>query len=118
MKVVIFSNYGGRIPKLLKRFVKPNGVNWRCGEIVSFIEQAAVNVNVLQGTEANVHVVAYQQVENQSLYLFTEEKLTVTIIDVDVTRPWTIATYDGAEYIQYLDYVVVNEDINYCKYKN
>jgi hypothetical protein len=50
--------------------------------------------------------------------LFTEEKLTVTIIDVDVTRPWTIATYDGAEYIQYLDYVVVNEDINYCKYKN
>lgn len=41
-----------------------------------------------------------------------------TILEVDTSRPWKIENYDGAEYVQYLDYVVINEDINYCDYKD
>lgn len=40
---------------------------------------------------------------------------TVYIIDVDTSRPWTIMEYDADEYIQYLDYEVVDENVNYCK---
>ena len=43
---------------------------------------------------------------------------TLAIVDVDITRPWTIDSYDGKEYIKYLDYDVVNEDINYCKWRD
>ena len=38
--------------------------------------------------------------------------------EVDTSRPWTIENYDGGEYVQYLDYVVLHEDINYCEYKD
>lgn len=40
-----------------------------------------------------------------------------TIAEVDTSRPWKIENYDGAEYIQYLDYEVKHKDINYCDYK-
>lgn len=45
---------------------------------------------------------------NHSLYAIQE---------VDTSRPWTIASYDGREYIQYLDYDVVDESMNYCELK-
>ena len=37
------------------------------------------------------------------------------IVDVDISRPWCIKEYDGAEYIQYLDYTIVNKELNYGK---
>jgi hypothetical protein len=41
----------------------------------------------------------------------------ISIVEVDTSRPWKIENYDGAEYIQYLDYEVKHKDINYCDYK-
>jgi hypothetical protein len=43
------------------------------------------------------------------------------IIEVDTSRPWTIEVdNDGSNYIQYLDYQIIDSDTNYCKlnYKN
>ena len=40
------------------------------------------------------------------------------IKEVDTSRPWTILDYDGSEYVQYLDYNIIDKDLNYCKYIN
>lgn len=41
----------------------------------------------------------------------------VSIVEVNISRPWTIKDYDGAESISYLDYNVVMPEINYCELK-
>ncbi|MBO5712035.1 MAG: hypothetical protein J6R47_04280 [Acholeplasmatales bacterium] len=41
----------------------------------------------------------------------------IMLVDVDTSRPWTILEYDGSEYIQYLDFNVVDAESNYCKLK-
>ena len=117
MKVLIFNSYGGRIPSLIKPFVQ-KGIKWRSGEVITFIEQAAVNPCGMVPHSIKTKVVKYY-VSNAArvTYLFNEEKITCEIVDVDTSRPWTISTYDGAEYVQYLDYNVVDETINYCEYK-
>ena len=51
----------------------------------------------------------------KSIYNNTLEPFT--IVEVDTSRPWKIENYDGAEYIQYLDYEIKYKDINYCDYK-
>ena len=40
------------------------------------------------------------------------------IKDVDILRPWTIQEYDGYEYIQYMDYKIIDEKLNYGKFKS
>ena len=57
--------------------------------------------------------------DNQ-FYFYNENSKYIhpfSIVEVDTSRPWKIEEYDGAEYIQYLDYIVINEEINYCDYK-
>ena len=57
---------------------------------------------------------------NNQFYFYNENSEYLhpfSIVEVDSSRPWKIEEYDGAEYIQYLDYVVINEEINYCDYK-
>ena len=40
------------------------------------------------------------------------------IVDVDITRPWCIEEYDGAEYIEYLDDVIcLDKELNFYEKK-
>jgi hypothetical protein len=55
------------------------------------------------------------RVNNTDIYRY--EHNLYSIQEVDMSRPWTIASYDGLEYIQYLDYDVVDESMNYCELK-
>ena len=41
----------------------------------------------------------------------------VCIKEVDTSDYWTIEDYDNAEYIRYLKFEVINEDINYVRWK-
>ncbi|MDD4779108.1 MAG: hypothetical protein PHT02_00695 [Tissierellia bacterium] len=34
---------------------------------------------------------------------------------VDISKPWTIRDYDGAEGIKYLTYKIINKELNYCE---
>ena len=42
---------------------------------------------------------------------------SLEIVEVDISRPWTIEEYDGAEYIKYLDYEITNKELNYGRNK-
>ena len=115
MKVVILNNWGGRIPKMLKPYTN-NGNNWRWGKVVSFIETNAVNANGLDPHNIQTNVICYPGTDaNSRTYLFKNENLIVSVVDVDTTRPWTILTYDGAEYVQYLDYDYIDKHVNFCE---
>ena len=52
---------------------------------------------------------------NESVYEYNKQ--FYYIFDVDTTRPWRITDYDGLEYVQYLDYTVIDEELNYCELK-
>ena len=50
-------------------------------------------------------------------FIYEYNKGFYYIVEVDTTRPWRITDYDGLEYVQYLDYVVIDKELNYCELK-
>lgn len=47
--------------------------------------------------------------------MFKVDKHIIMLVEVDTSRPWTILDYDGSEYIQYLDYNIIDKEANYCE---
>ena len=115
MKVVILNNWGGSVPKMLKPYAH-GGNSWRWGSVIQFIETNAVNANQLDSNQINAKVICYPGVDkNSKTYLFKEDNVILNIVDVDTSRPWSIETYDGAEYVQYLDFSYIDKNINFCE---
>ena len=102
MKIVLFKNYGSTQfdAELKEKFKKCNFPQNRI-ELVSYVEEKGEIVC----KSGNGY---YYRIANN--YYFVEE--------VDVTRPWTMLEYDGSEYIQYLDYQIVDDKVMYCKLPN
>jgi hypothetical protein len=72
-------------------------------KLISWIKEMYV------GNDAELFEYEYQGTSIDNGYII--------IVAVDESRPWTIAegTDGSGEYIQYLDYEVINEELNYCK---
>lgn len=114
MKVILLSSYGGRIPSELKTHFFGNDDSWRWGNLVGHIEAMAIPAEAKNSQDASV--VQYAgAVPGIQTYLFRTDNIVISIVDVDISRPWTICKYDGAEYIQYLDYQVVFSEIGFCR---
>lgn len=134
MKVLLFIGYEAEFPtKEMQKIMDKSDFPYdRMGEIIDFIEKNAEIVNdfsasTLLGTKksigqlycANANVYACCTYSHKHSFFGTKYPVTtMQIADVDTTRPWCIDIYDGKEYIKYLDYDVVNEDINYCKWRD
>ena len=115
MKVVILNNWGGTVPKMLKPYAN-GGNSWRWGSEIQFIETNAVNADHLDINPINAKVICYPGADKHSkTYLFKEDNVILNIVDVDTSRPWCIEKYDGAEYVQYLDYDIIDKKINFCE---
>ena len=113
MKIVLLNNYGGRIPRALIPDIAGKDVSWRWGNIIDKIERMAVAAE--NPSSETAKVVRYFGADAKTkTYLFRDENITVSIVDVDIRRPWTIVQYDGAEIVQYLDYTVISKAMNYC----
>lgn len=41
----------------------------------------------------------------------------LTVVEVDTSRPWYIENYDNAEGIQYVEYEVIDANLNFVKMK-
>ncbi|WPS85382.1 hypothetical protein SMD22_01770 (plasmid) [Brevibacillus halotolerans] len=59
-----------------------------------------------------------EKVQNQFNFAFLgkEKYQYLSLQEVDITKPWTITNSDGSESIQYMSYVVIDTELNYCKY--
>ena len=100
MKIALFIDYGpNNITKELMEEIRKHPFP-RCRvNIVSFIQK---NGKLVDETR-NVYELGC------SLY---------EVKDIDISRPWTIEEYDGSEYVQYMDYKIIDEKLNYGKFKS
>ena len=125
MKVLIFHQgvfmfLNSKIQQLLSQKIFPEN---RTGDIIKYIED---NIIVCKDTNNIIELIKNNPnnfIHIQGDYYASWDKIYKTIAlfkiqEVDITRPWTIQEYDGSEYIQYLDYNIVNTDMNYCVYKD
>lgn len=104
LKVLLFANYGLQtitdktVKGMLTKNCKPKN---RTGKIVELLEK--------QG-----EIISHQ---NGGYWIKTYDEFYF-IAEVDTSRPWTILEYDGAEYVQYLDYSIIDKNLNYCEFSN
>ncbi|MFO1442848.1 hypothetical protein KDN24_06420 [Bacillus sp. Bva_UNVM-123] len=104
VKVILSKNHGFFEPnREYQELLRKKGMSWwelkaRTDlEIIGFIEQNRLgNINVFQ--------------VGKEYYQYA------SIVEIDTTKPWTIEEYDGAEYIKYIEYEVLDEKLNYCKF--
>lgn len=135
MKILLFTGYGGyadtpQMRKILNKY--NNGIRGRIGEIVNYVENNHVLYHSSQFIEAEKElknnrelIVKFEDIqksEDHQHYSLWNKNLhgcsSFSIVDVDITRPWTIEEYDGAEYIEYLDeHKLVDEELNYYEKK-
>lgn len=122
MKVLLFTSYGSigttkDIRWLLKKYSFPKN---RVGQIVEYIENNAISL-----TKENIenylkkHKNHIGKIE-KDYYVYDEQingLKSLSIIEVDIKRPWRIEEYDGSEYIQYLDYNIIDKELNYVELK-
>lgn len=124
MKILLFIDYGPNYVHPLLEHVYQKDENFpknRTGAIIDFIE----NYNKLIDSEkvislAHDESIIYKFNELQQYLIWNSKKNNFSIYmiqDVDITRPWTIKQYDGSEYIEYLDYNIVDSELNYCENK-
>lgn len=104
MIVAIKNDYYGTIYEPIKGLIKDfNDIKWRTETVPEYL----FNHTELECT----------QIYHLPNRCFRVGNNVIMLVDVDTSRPWTILDYDGAEYIQYLDFDVVDVESNYCKLK-
>ncbi|HDR4737038.1 TPA: hypothetical protein QCR36_004092 [Bacillus cereus] len=103
IKVIIQPSFGTFKPKRdFERLIDKVGIPlWNIAgrvneEYVKFVEENAKH-GVLEGTESWAYI---------------------KIVEVDISRPWTINDYDGQESIKYVDYKFINKHLNYVQFKS
>ena len=133
MKVLLFTGYGDSIgtPKMKEIMKKTIGIRCRVGEIIEYVEnnrllftdadEYSMNIAKSMMEDDKEIIVEFKNIQNRYYYKSNEGYISsFSIIDIDTTRPWTIAEYDGAEYVQYLDEdKLVDKELNYwskCNY--
>lgn len=102
MKVAFISDFYSDYPEEFQSFI-PHNPEWRWKDAIEYLE----NHPELQVTSYEPDV-AFYRLGNR----------LVKVYDIDISRPWIIAEYDGAEYPQYIDHKVVNSTVNLCKFKD
>ena len=103
MLVAIKNDFCGSIGEPIKSLIKDwNDIKWRTERVPEYL---------LNHPE-------FECIQDYDWYRrFRVGNNIIMLEEVDTSRPWTILDYDGAEYIQYLDFDVIDKESNYCKLK-
>lgn len=131
VNVLIFTGYGMHcMPKNIQQILLDETLSFPYNRLINEkkLKEIRKKADVLLDYSCDISL--YEQCKNSKYGLiklaentfyfndFNTQRLCPFMIkEVDTSRPWKIEEYDGAEYIQYLDYEVKYKDINYCDYK-
>ena len=99
---VVLIGYGGITSEENKKLFK---------DIFSRKDELDARITIASYIEENGKLVS----KNPLIYELVNNFFNIA--EIDTNRPWTICEYDGCEYIQYLDYDVINPEHNFCKFK-
>lgn len=130
MKILLYTSHGANIctKEMLDILNKGSFPRNRCGEIIKFVENKAVDMCIKEESDFNAikeylkknlnNIAKIQSSKDADIYCIWDDEIswtrTFSILNVDISRPWTIADYDGSEYIKYLDdYKLKDKEINY-----
>ena len=119
MKVIVLSSFGNDgLPKIFK--CDYSDKLWRVNKnLISRIESFGWNHIELPTEIKDLKQNYKYDVLNGTKYFYATPDDSMPfnafkIIDVDISRPWCIEEYDGAESVKYLDeYVCISEELNY-----
>ena len=104
MIVAIKTDFWGNLHEPLRSLISDfNDIKWRTESVPNYLYE-----------HLELECAQPYHIPNR---LFRTVNNTIMLVDVDISRPWTILDYDGAEYIQYLDFDVVDAESNYCELK-
>lgn len=127
MKVLLFTGYGTNfvtpeMEKIMKKNTYPKN---RIGEIIDYIEKNAITAK-LEDYDKLVEILKknknqiYKIVGKTTKYIIWNDDIQWTcsfqIVEVDISKRWRIRDYDGAEHIEYLDYKLIDKEMNYYDY--
>lgn len=127
IKVLLFSGYGvdsvtNEMKTIMDKYDFPRN---RIGEICNYVESKA---KYMDYTKLSFNEISkFLEKNKEEIVLFDDSyyiyepilrmPCKLSIKEVYINRPWTIMNYDGAEYIKYLDYNIIDKEIYYCSYK-
>ena len=126
VKILLFSGFGANT--FSKEMIKINEMYSfpvSRKELANFVEKTAIHKSSSVGSEAledflkdNFECIVC--IDNSKYFIYNKKLKYISsleIVEVDTSRPWTIEEYDGAEYIKYLDYEILDKELNYGKNK-
>ena len=124
MKVILMSDYGfGYLPKGIGRVDFSNFL-WRIDkEIIDKIEKVDW-VDFDKTFHSDGRLYRYTYTDGTIKYLFPNPDspnnyTSISIVEVDTSRPWYVDNYDGAESIKYIDnYFCVSKEANFHIIRN
>lgn len=102
VKVIIQSCHGLFEPtKAFERLIKSKGYKglWSI--------EARTDKDLIEYVEKNVNEHGVMKGKDYWTY--------VIVVEVDTSKPWCIDEYDGSEHIMYLEYEVLNKELNYVR---
>lgn len=120
-QVVLFDGYGSQIlPEGIREKVEGQSfLKVRTEILVDFIKkekQHEINEETKNKVE-QLKTGEYMKVEDRLYFMGSIYLSHFTMHDVDTAKRWCIEEYDGAEYIEYLEYELIDEDLNYYRKK-
>lgn len=123
MKVILLTDWGGAVPRFLDPYIKREPKLWRVDQqLIQKIETTAIPYDAEKRYADKSDIIMSLRecviaTDDTAPYRYVGIGATVnfTIQEVDIDRPWTVLAYDGAEYIQYLDYTYLDTQCNYCQ---
>lgn len=118
IKVVIFDGYGASgFPEHIQKQIKEQRFpECRCGSIIEILEKYPSEPREnLAEKHKKLRFDEVLRCEDKFYFGVKPYNISCTIVEVDTSKKWTLSEYDGAEYIKYLDYKCISEELNYWK---
>lgn len=118
IEVLIFPGYGGaNIPKEVTEIIKDIPFpQCRTGDVIDYLKGLPIATGDLQGE--------LDKLEEGEILRLSEDRFafggslyssSAKIVNVDNSKPWRISEYDGAEAVEYLNFRIIDRDMNYCE---
>lgn len=115
-QVVLFDGYGSQmLPTIIRERVEGQPfLKVRSEILVDFIKREKKHIlnAITRDKVEQLKTGEYMRVEDRLYFMGSIYLSHFTMYDVDTSKRWCIEEYDGAEYVEYLDYELVDKELN------
>ncbi|MEX3713510.1 hypothetical protein ABFV99_13995 [Cytobacillus horneckiae] len=100
----------------LKVIIKPSHAPFTPDDkLQKLLDKVGVPLFSLEGRTNPKYIKFIEEHSKDGIHLSKDFYSYLVIREVNTARPWLIDEYDAAEYVQYVDYEIVNPEFNFVK---